>query len=84
MRASAQTLLELIADVLDLGKIESGMLQINAAENDFSKVLEDAVGPFRMQAQAKGVDLVLETPDSATWPNLMFDEIRVRQVRVVR
>ena len=57
------------------------MMHISATENYFSKVLEDTVGPFRMQAQAKDLDLVLEIPaDSVAWPKLMFDEIRVRQV----
>ena len=66
-----------------MGKIESGMLQISATENDFSELLEGTVSPFRMQARARNLDLVLEiSPDSETWPKFMFDEIRVRQVRV--
>ena len=48
-------LLNLISDILDLSKIESGTVTVDAEEIFFSNVLETVARPFRHQAESQGL-----------------------------
>ena len=50
-------LLNLISDILDLSKIESGTVTVDAEEIFFSNVLETVARPFRHQAESQGLSL---------------------------
>jgi PAS domain S-box-containing protein len=72
-------LLELINDVLDLSKIESGRLTLRLETVDFPAVLEESLGSIRPQAHAKSQ--ILET-DIASPLRLEADRLRIKQVLV--
>lgn len=79
MRSSADTLLLLVNDVLDLAKLESGRFEFRPAPVDFAAWLQAVVAPFAVQASAKG--LALGTVLAPGVPaRLVFDELRLGQV----
>jgi len=79
MRSSADTLLLLVNDVLDLAKLESGRFEFNPTAVELAPWLDEVVGPFVEQARLKkvalGHALAAELP-----PRLVFDRLRLRQV----
>ena len=72
-------LLNLISDILDLSKIESGTVTVEAQEIAFTSLL-DAVGrPFRHEAEARGLSFdVYTSPDLAR--TITTDSKRLQQV----
>jgi two-component system sensor histidine kinase EvgS len=76
---SAQELIVLIGESLDLAKIESGQLQLSLAPTQLQPLLEDAFQLFERQAQLAGVALTLRVAPQAHgyyW----LDPLRLRQV----
>ncbi len=74
---SAQHLLELINDILDISKIEAGKLEMYPEETDLGLLVRDTATSVQLQASDKGLDLRLEMPESV----LAFtDPARVRQI----
>ncbi|MDA8125571.1 MAG: ATP-binding protein [Deltaproteobacteria bacterium] len=78
VRGSAQHLLALINDVLDISKIEAGQLTLLQEEVALRQVIEKAVQSTRPLADAKGVELAYEiAPELSTVPG---DGRRVEQI----
>jgi HAMP domain-containing protein/CheY-like chemotaxis protein len=72
-------LLNLISDILDLSKIESGTVSVQAEEVFFTSMLEVVARPFRHEAENR--KLTFETHlDPALSPSLVTDAKRVQQV----
>jgi signal transduction histidine kinase/CheY-like chemotaxis protein/HPt (histidine-containing phosphotransfer) domain-containing protein len=76
---SARSLLRLLDDILDLSRIESGGLNIEAVAFDLNTVLENVESLTRMKVREKGLFLstVLDSDVSA---RLVGDPLRLRQV----
>ena len=78
IRISAQSLLGLINDLLDLSKIEAGKVEIIPRECDVARIVEETFNLIRPQADAKGLALKAEVaPDL---PVLVCDPTRLQQV----
>jgi PAS domain S-box-containing protein len=77
--SSGNLLLGLLNDILDLSKIESGMLKISPRPMNILTQLEDIRLLYEEKAAVKGVVVNLETPDDFP-EKLILDEIRVKQV----
>ncbi len=58
---SAQTLLGLLNDILDLSKIEAGRLTLEEADFKLSTVLEDVASLFGLTASKKGIILKVDS-----------------------
>ncbi|WP_312797052.1 ATP-binding protein [Tianweitania sp.] len=81
IRRSAEHLSGLIDGLLDISKIEAGRLQVYSNEINLSEFLDQIVGMFRMQAEAKGLTFH-EKRDSALPLYVRTDEKRLRQILV--
>ena len=57
IKRNAEIQKHLIDDLLDISRIASGKLRVDAQETDLVSVIEDAVGVVALAAQAKGVKL---------------------------
>jgi PAS domain S-box-containing protein len=80
-RESAQALLEIINDILDLSKIEAGRLDLEPAWVDLAALVTDVETLLRPLAAAKGLNL--ETRLDATLPSrVLADAGRIRQVLI--
>jgi signal transduction histidine kinase/DNA-binding response OmpR family regulator len=74
---SAQHLLELVDDILDISKIEAGKLEIFPDEVDVASLLRDTATSVQLQAREKGISLDIEAPESAP---ITTDPARLRQI----
>jgi PAS domain S-box-containing protein len=79
--ASAQHLLALINDVLDLSKIEAGRLTVARTAGRLAPVIESALSLIAPQAAQRGVTLA-SGPDSTPDAAYLGDAQRVHQVLV--
>ena len=78
---SANALLSLINDILDLSKFESGRkdgLDIRHGECEVSKLFTEMESVFGIRTSAKG--LTLEFEGASSVPALVLDEARMRQI----
>src|SRR6185312_12017189 len=72
-------LLNLISDILDLSKIESGTVSVEAEELFFNNLLEMVARPFRHEAENKHLSFEVYT-DSSLSRSLVTDSKRLQQV----
>ena len=75
---SAESMLALINDILDISKIESGKFTLENEPFDIQSTLEDAISVFIVDAQEKGVDL-RSFPDTDIPASVLGDPLRVKQ-----
>merc|ERR1711871_480993 len=77
-RTCSTLLLNLINDILDLSKIEAGQLEIARQPFNLCNALEGAAQLVRMQAEARGIELVV---DIRNVPQVVVgDALRLRQI----
>ncbi len=79
VKFSADVLLTLINDILDLSKGEAGLLKIEQIEYDPVECIEKTVDLVSMEAHRKGLELVVDI-DPKVPAALIGDPGRVRQV----
>jgi len=79
VRTSANALLTIINDILDLSKIEAGKLDLELAEFDLAVALEEACELVSLRADHKGLDLVLRV-DADVPRQVVGDAGRIRQI----
>jgi HAMP domain-containing protein/signal transduction histidine kinase/DNA-binding response OmpR family regulator len=72
-------LLNLISDILDLSKIESGTVTVEAEEIGFSNVIEAIARPFRHEADARQLTFSVSL-DPRLERNMLTDSKRLQQV----
>jgi len=77
---SGSHLLELINEVLDLAKIESGSLELELAEIKIDQLCESSLQLVMHQATRKNIELSLRL--AGNLPPLLADEKRVKQILV--
>jgi PAS domain S-box-containing protein len=76
---SAEALLTVINDILDISKLEAGKVELEAIDFDLVDTVESAVGLFGPKANEKGIDLgVLIEP--AARAGFHGDPTRLRQI----
>ncbi len=77
-KGSAQHLLELINDVLDISKIEAGELKVSLKRFDFRKSIQKMISSVRPSADIKDLKLELHVSDAVK--EIISDERRVEQI----
>ena len=76
--AASRQLLGLVNALLDLGRVESGRMDIHPESCDVAALLEETLALFRTQTQNGRVSLVLEMASPLS--HLLADRVRVQQV----
>ncbi len=78
---SGEHLLTLINDILELSKMEAGRVVLNPTNIDLDALLGDLQRMFTVQAKAKQLQLIFETP--AGMPQfILVDESKLRQILI--
>jgi len=79
IKISAEVLLALINDILDLSKVEAGKMEIEIADFNLMVLIQDMDNIFSYKAREKGLELAFEiSPELPVW--LRGDPTRIRQV----
>lgn len=79
IQTAGRTLLNIINDILDLNKIESGKMEIVPVEYDVSGMIYDISNMIKLRAEDKNLSFrVSVSPDIPT--KLYGDDVRIRQV----
>ena len=79
IQSAGETLLGLVTDILDISKIEAGMLEIVEQEYSLEKMIYDV--NTMLQGKAKAKDLEFKVTVNPELPSVLFgDETRVREI----
>ncbi|TKB91543.1 MAG: HAMP domain-containing histidine kinase [Nitrospira sp.] len=78
MADSSRRLIHLISTILDLSKMEAGMMEYHIVPVDFQRIGEVSINKVRLLADSKHVQLVLENIGERSW--VKADASRLEQV----
>jgi PAS domain S-box-containing protein len=79
VRSSADSLLAIINDILDISKLESGKFELEEIDFSLEAVIEDAVELMGPRAREKGLELAMWLDEAAQNP-VRGDPARLRQI----
>ena len=78
---SAEKALEIVNDILNISKINSGELQIETREFNLNTMIEHVLSSTYLQAQHNNVEVLLEI-DDAVPANIIGDSLRLGQILI--
>lgn len=81
IQSSANSLLHIINDILDISKIESGKLDIDPIEFNFHHLIIEAIHVVEMKAKEKNIELDYRL-DELIPEYIVGDSIRIRQILI--
>lgn len=82
IKLSAEGLLGLLNDILDLSKIEAGQLLIENNNFSLPSLLDNTISMMTFAAQEKGLELILQSDALGESVFVKGDELRIRQILV--
>lgn len=78
MAESSRRLITLISTILDLSKMDAGMMEYRIVSTDLKRVTDMSINKVQLLADAKHVQLLLEVPAQRVW--VKADALRIEQV----
>jgi signal transduction histidine kinase/ligand-binding sensor domain-containing protein/CheY-like chemotaxis protein/HPt (histidine-containing phosphotransfer) domain-containing protein len=78
---SADSLLAIVDDILDLSKLEVHKLKLDPADADLVAVVEETLEVLAARATGKGIELLFDAPPLPL-PRVQLDAARLRQVLI--
>ncbi|HZZ29305.1 MAG TPA: ATP-binding protein [Pirellulales bacterium] len=78
IQKSGRVLLDMINDILDLAKIESGKMEIRLSDFRIDNVIQAQCDFFRPQTERKNIDLEIDVEPGL--PELFQDQAKVQQI----
>lgn len=80
INSSAQDLLHLIHDVLDISKIESGTADLDPIDTDLEQVLQDINQSLAQRAANRNIELFVSSIPDHRYRQVSCDQMRLKQV----
>ncbi len=77
--SSGRNLMQILNDILDLSKVESGKLELEAQVFELGEVLDSVISVFRYQAESRGLDISWKI-DETLPRHFVADKGRLRQI----
>ena len=74
---SSKMLMQLVNDILDLSKLESGRMDVKAEPTDVARLVREIAASFGATHQRPGLEILCRTGET---PSLMLDPHRLRQI----
>jgi len=81
IKGAARSLLDIINDILDITKIESGKMEITITEYETAPLFRSIYNALSLKAEEKGLNFVMDIEKSIP-SKLMGDEVRIRQILI--
>jgi signal transduction histidine kinase/CheY-like chemotaxis protein/PAS domain-containing protein/HPt (histidine-containing phosphotransfer) domain-containing protein len=81
VETSANNLMDLIDDILDLSKIDAGKMELDVKKSDIKQIIEQACDVVKFKIQSKQIELLLNL-NEAIPQFAKVDDIRLRQVLI--
>ncbi|WP_136669357.1 PAS domain S-box protein [Flavobacterium sp. H122] len=78
---SANALLEIVNDILDLSKIEAGKLELYIQKTNLLELVYQVVDIIKFSAHQKGLDLIINIKEDIPY-TIWIDEIRLKQILI--
>jgi len=75
---SAQRMVYLISDLLNVSRLKTGKFVIEPAESHLDRVIEEEVEQLAETVKGRGLEMEYHKPEN--FPALMLDETKIRQV----
>ena len=76
---SSMLLLDLVNEILDLSRIESGKVEIISEEYDYSKMIHEIISMISVKAESKGLEFNINLDESIPL-GLIGDCVRIKQI----
>jgi len=77
---SGQRLLEMLNNLIDISKIESGTLEVNRTEFQLHKLIHDTIKPFEIRAGEKGIRLISPRDYNRHDLTIVSDSLKIHQI----
>ena len=81
IKTSADSLLTLINDLLDLSRIEAGKLELDPVDFELRRCLSEALKPLALRVHMKGVELLVDVKENVP-EKVIGDPNRLRQILI--
>ncbi|NHN27948.1 PAS domain S-box protein [Flavobacterium jejuense] len=76
---SAESLLDVVNDILDLSKIEAGKLSLENSKTSLHTIINQSVDMVKFTAHQKNIELIVNVQEHIEC-NIWTDEVRLRQI----
>jgi len=80
IQKASDALVRLVADLLNVARLESGAVKISVHPTDLVAVLQDIVLQFKPEAEKQGITLTFKYDKSVKMPFVMSDSERLKEV----
>jgi signal transduction histidine kinase len=77
---SGNNLLSIISDIMDISKIEAGLVEVRKREISINKLIQNLYSEYSFQASKKGIELILDPNIHKEDIYIISDEIKLRQI----
>ncbi|MDF1551268.1 MAG: ATP-binding protein, partial [Bacteroidales bacterium] len=77
---SSQHLLDIVNNILDISKVETGLAEVAPNETNINKLMLDLFSFYQPQAWEKNVNMHINLPLEEDESTIMVDDIKLRQV----
>ena len=78
MAESSRQLIDMVSILLDLSKIEAGMMEYRMAATDLKRIVEASINKIRLRAERERVRIMIEAPRGPAF--IPADDTRIQQV----
>ena len=79
INTSSNNLLDLINNILDFSKLDSGRIKLDIASTNLDKLVADVYAMTAIRVTGKNIDYNYEIDDNIC-PNIVCDELRLKQI----
>lgn len=76
---SAESLLDVVNDVLDLSKIEAGKLSLHESKTNLHNIINQSVDMVKYTAHQKNIEIIVDVQDGIEC-TIWADEVRLKQI----
>lgn len=81
VRSSAETLLAIVNDILDISRIEAGRLIVDSIPFNLHEMLQNCMREMAVPAHTKGLELLLDA-ERGVPEHIAGDEVRLKQILI--